>query len=315
MRVLLVGIGHAGEFDLLAQAIEERGHDPTRIDVHNWPGSSPISLRPGAQSATFGDDLDLSTVRGAYVVPHHLLHPFESRIRDRLLDDFDIGLNQIREYRAIFEGLCGVLESRSRNVIVPLENHYLQDRKPYQLELLSQMGLPIPETLFTTDPEEVTEFVENHDRVIYKPVTRGGKPHELTEEDLTRERLQQLETAPVQFQTFAPGEDVRVFVLDGNVIGSVQYVSDHFSFKLAASDDVRNEVVELPADVRASVAEATDEVGLTFAGVDIRLQSDGDFEVLELNEAPNFGAVERTTDLSIAETLAAYLTRPLNNVT
>ncbi|MUV89009.1 hypothetical protein GJ629_03130 [Halapricum sp. CBA1109] len=263
MTVLLIGIGHAGEFDLLAEEIEKKGHDAVLINVQNWPGGSPLSLEPGKETAIFGEEIDLETVRGAYIVPHHLLHPFENRIRDRLLDDFDAGLNQIREYRAMFEGLCGILDSRSRNVIVPLQNHYLQDRKPYQLEVLAQLDVPTPETVFTTDPSTVKEFVEDHTRVIYKPVTRGGKPYELTEEDLTQERLEHLETAPVQFQAFAPGDDVRVFVVDGTVVGAVKYTSDSFSFKLAESENVQKESITVPTHIKKIVKEATNEIGLT----------------------------------------------------
>jgi len=309
MRILLIGFGHASEIELLEKETEKQGHTPVCVDVRDWPGEPPLSLKPGGNVAVFGDSVDLDTVVGAYVVPHHLLHPFERRIRDRLLEDFDSTINQIREYRALFEGVCGILDSRSRNVIVPLQNHYLQDRKPFQLEVLSQMDIPFPETLFTTDPDKVQEFVQEHDQVIYKPVTRGGGPHIVTEEDLTEPRLEKLKTAPVQFQAFAPGDDVRTYIIDNEIVGSVEYSSDSFSFKCAADDSVELNKITVPTHVRKEIKRATDKLGLRFAGVDLRLKEDGVFNVLEFNEAPNFAAVEQAIGIPVAETLVSYLSQ------
>ena len=312
MQVLLIGIGGAAELDLLMDAIETRGHNPILIDVHDWPGDSRLTLTPGSDTAFFGEEIDLSDVSGVYIVPHHLFHPFESRIRDRLLADFDAALNQVREYRAMFEGLSGILECSSANVVTPLRNHYFQDRKPKQLEMLSQAGLPVPDTVFTTDPDVVRSFVETHDRVVYKPVTRGGNPHSLTEDDLTSDRLAQLKTAPVQFQAFAPGDDVRVFVLDDEVIGAMKYECEAFSFKLDDNSSIRCESVQISDSITESLVQATNQVGLTFAGIDIRLQPNGEYHLIELNEVPKFGAAEKETSLPISSSLADYLTGPKN---
>ena len=309
MQVLLVGIGATTEFDLLAKEIKERSHEPVQIDVHDWPGDPSLTLKPGKDTAVFGEKLDIQNISGAYIIPHHLFHPFESRIRDQLVENFDPALNQIREYRAMFEGITGVLEYSSAEVIVPLRNHYLQDRKPKQLEALSQANMPIPDTIFTTDPEEVRSFVKSHDKVIYKPVTRGDKPHILSEEDILMERLQHLKTAPVQFQEFAPGKDVRVFVLDEKVLGAIEYESDEFSFKIAPKESVTMNAVSIPNSVANSVVEAVKHFHLKFSAVDIRLQENGTYKILELNEAPQFAAAEVNTSLNLVGPFAKYLTK------
>lgn len=310
MTVLLVGYGNLSEMRLLSDAIADRGGTTEILDVEEWPGESSLTFTPGDDEVTFGTTVSLDDVTGAYVVPHQLFRPRDPRFSDRLDDDeFRPVLNQFHEHRSLFESLCGSLERRGATVVPSLGDHNWQDRKPWQLDLYASADLPIPDTVFTNDPAEVRAFVEAHDRVIYKPVTRGGAPRELSADDLTEERLAKLATAPVQFQAFAPGEDVRVYVVDGDVVGAMQYESEQFSFKLDQLDGATVDVhaVELPDAVADTAVRAAERAGLCFAAADVRLQSDGTHALLELNEAARFAGADVHANQNVAGALAEYL--------
>lgn len=309
MSVLLVGRGDRVELDLVADAVAARGGRTERIDVTEWPSDTPTTIRPGDDRVTFDDDLPLDEVTGAYVVCHELFRPFDPAHRDRIADDVGPALSQLREHRSLFESLARLLERRGATVVPPLDRHHWQDRKPQQLDLFSRAGLPVPDTTFTNDPDEVRAFADRHGRIVYKPVTRKGAPHILDESDLTEDRLARLETAPVQFQAFVPGTDYRVYVVDGEVVGAFRYESERFSFKLdqRAGDEVTTTSVDLGDDVRATAERAVSLAALHFGAVDVRVRPDGSHALFEVNEAPRFAAADVHCELGVADALADVL--------
>ena len=83
--------------------------------------------------------------------------------------------------------------------------------KPMQIALLDRAGMPVPETIWTNDPDAVRRFAEGR-RVAYKPVAGGAATKELGPEDLTEERLARSAGRPVTFQELLPGDNYRVYV-------------------------------------------------------------------------------------------------------
>lgn len=310
MSVLLVGIDPIPEIHDLADAIESRGGEATVRDVTDWPGA-PLTFSPGDETVTLGSSIDVNEIEGVYLHVYALFRPDGVTYLDGFEPDEEVGpaLTRLRDHRSVVESLCRVFESRDVPVLPRLRNHYLQQRKPWQLERFEQAGLPVPETRFTNEPAVARSFCASHDRVIYKPVTRGAPPAEVTEADLTDERLQHLETAPVQFQEFVPGDDLRVYVLDGEVIGSIRYLSEQFSFKLDQADgkDAEAESATIPSEIEATAIRAADALDVTFGAADIRHRPDGGHTLLELNQAPAFSAADAYAGQDVAGSLARYL--------
>ncbi len=309
MTVLLVG-AEFKEIELLRDAIADRGADVHFASVTDWPGETPLTYVPG-EDVVLGSSVAFDDLQGAYVHVHALFHPHNAVSRD----EFDTtaptsALNGLREHRSVFESLCRELESRGIDVLPKVRNHYLQEHKPWQLSRFEAEGLPVPETIITNDPQEVEAFYESHERAVYKPVAKGAPPSELTEEGVSDERLDALAAAPVQFQKFVEGEDLRVYVLDGEVVGAIRYRSDQFSFKLDQVDG--NQVDAVPATlseaVRRTSIRAADVTDLTFGAVDVRRRSDGGHAILEVNEAPSFAAADLEADQDVTGAVADYLT-------
>lgn len=305
MAVVLLGNCKLREFELLADAVERRGGEAVVCDVREWPGETPLTVRPGDDDAVLGADVEYGEVTGAYVGVSNLFRPYEPRFRDDLDDDLLPALHQIREFRGLFESLLRVFDHHGATVVPPLSKHHWQDRKVWQLHRYELADLPVPETLVTNDPEEVRAFAEGRDRVLYKPVTRGAAPAIMTDEDLTDRALSRLATAPVQFQEFVEGADLRVYVLDGEVVGAIHYESESFSFKLDDEVDVRSATLSRAAE--ETVIRAAELSGLPFAAADLRRRSDGSHVLLELNELPRFVVADTEADQNVAEALADFL--------
>lgn len=275
-------------------------------DVDDWPGAT-VSVTPGADEVTLGPSFEYDDVEGAYFHSQALFRP-QYRLHEVDEGDAVATLNQLREHRSLFKSLCRTLESHGVDVLPRLHNHYMQELKPWQLDRCDSRGIPVPDTVFVNDPQQVREFYERHDRVVYKPVSHGAPPHELTEEDLTQERLEKLATAPVQLQEFVPGDDLRLYVLDGDVVGATRYVSESFSFKV---DQREREAVELePAtvstDVESTAIRAANAVDLRFAAADVRRSETG-HALLEVNQSPAFAAADVRAGQRVGEALADCL--------
>jgi glutathione synthase/RimK-type ligase-like ATP-grasp enzyme len=309
MTVLLVGDAELAEIDLLADAITDRGGTPEICDVNDWPGEAPLTFTPGDDEVTFGTTVSLDDVTGMFVSSHHTFRAFDPRLTDYVEDSVEPALNQFREHRAMFQSLCHALEHRGATVVPPIRNHYWQDRKPWQIDRYADAELPIPDTVFTNHPEEVRSFAEKHERVVYKPVARGGPPHILSADDLTEERLEKLATAPVQFQAYVPGDDLRVFAVDGKIVGATRYETENFSFKIDQMEgkDVDVHAVELPDSVVETVESALECTGMEYAAADVRLRDDGTHWLIELNEAGRFAIADISAGQNVAGELAEYL--------
>jgi glutathione synthase/RimK-type ligase-like ATP-grasp enzyme len=311
MTVLLIGYSDLQEQVLLSDAIENRGHEVLNCDVRDWPGGPPLALTPGSNEALLGTQFDYDDITGAYIHPSLLFQPYEPRFADQLTDDLIPVLNQLREHRSIFQSLAQILEDHGADVIPPFRNYGFQDRKPWQLHLYDLNDLHIPDTVFTNEPDKLRSFYDTHERVIYKPVTRGGGPHELTDNDLTQERLEKLATAPIQLQEYVPGDDIRIYVLNGEVIGAMCYESDQFSFKIdlqnGDEDSIDIHATTISEDITDTVTRAAKQAELIFTAADVRRQHEGAYSLLELNETPRFAAAHAHTDQDIAGQLAEFL--------
>lgn len=305
MVVVLAGTTSGPETNHVADAVESRGGTVVLCDVSDFPGGA-ISFSPGDETTVLGSSFAYDDVEGAYFHSQALFRP-EYRLHE-VEDDPVATLNRWQDHRSLYKSLCRSFESRGIDVLPRLHNHYMQELKPWQLERCANRGVPVPDTVFTNSPEEVRRFYERHDRVVYKPVSHGAPPNELTDHDLTDQRLEKLATAPVQLQEFVPGDDLRLYVLDGDVVGATRYVSENFSFKLdqRESKTVDLEPATVSEEVESAAIRAAEAVELQFGAVDVR-RSDSDYAILEVNQSPALAAADVRADQTVGDAVAEYL--------
>lgn len=282
----------------------ELGHEPFIFDARVFPEDLPISMGHDAPSITIrGQDLGRPAavyVRSLYQDPAG----YGVDVDDEMKANWRRTMMAFRESST----LLGSILHRWENLGVPMFNPPAAQRnitKPYQLALLAEAGLPVPETLWSNDPAAVKAFCEGKER-IYKPVAGGAATRKVSSNDLTPERLSKLAGAPVTFQELLPGDDIRVYVIDGRVVCCLRIVSDAIDFR---QNEQHIETIELPRAVQQQCLAAMDVVGLRFTGMDLKADQQGQHKILELNPSAMFLGFEHRANVEICRPLCEAIVR------
>jgi hypothetical protein len=180
--------------------------------------------------------------------------------------------------------------------------------KPYQAQLIARHGLRTPETLVTNDPDEARTFYRARERVVYKSAS-GVRSIVQTMTSADADRLDQVRACPVQFQSWVPGTDVRVHVVGAEVFATrVTTTATDYRYAARQVDEAaRLEAYDLDGDLAQRCVALAADLGLEFAGVDLKLTPDGDVYCFEVNPSPAFTYFEDQTKQPIAAALARHL--------
>lgn len=310
----VVIFGDTAEFEehgLVRDAVEERGATTHVVPVQEWPGGGPVefSVEPGR--CVFGDSVPLEEVTGVFSMVQSVFPPFSFEY-----DWFDekpdrTAYRQLMEWQRLFRPMLDVFEEHGARVPVSSAEWYWNHHRPWMLERYRHHGLPVPETTFTSDPDRVLEFVETHGRTIVQGVNGGGRPELTGPEDLSSERLAKLSEAPIKLQEYVPGTDTRAYVVDGAFAGMIRYDydSDAYSFKSpdVDYDDLDSDGISPSPELRDAVVRAGELSPSAFTVVDVRLQDDGSFTILESNTPGRFAGHDASGITEVSDHLAAYL--------
>lgn len=187
----------------------------------------------------------------------------------------------------------------------PQEATEMHNYKGYQLKLLQQAGLKIPETLITNQPEEMRAFYERlNQKVIYKPVRGWAYTELLKEADFAPENLTGLSRSPVKLQEYIPGTDIRAYVV-GNDIFAMEIQSQTLDFREDTS--AQRVRVELPDSVMEDCLKLAQTLGLVFTGIDLRRTPEGEYVFFEGNPTPVFVYDEQASGYPISDRLVDML--------
>jgi glutathione synthase/RimK-type ligase-like ATP-grasp enzyme len=226
-----------------------------------------------------------------------------------------------RETEAALFGLLGVLD-QAFWVNRPDAVHAAED-KLAQLVLAQALGLLIPRTLVSNDPERVRDFFEScGGEVIIKTFRRlafhqNGQERLILTNRVQREHLAHIERvrhAPCLFQEYVP-KDVELRV---TVIGKRIFAAEiHSQQSPISRDDYRRYDFAhtpyyphtLPPAIEAACLRLLDRYGLAFAALDLIRRPDGAYVFIEINANAQFLWVQDLTGLPMREALADMLIR------
>jgi RimK family alpha-L-glutamate ligase len=96
-----------------------------------------------------------------------------------------------------------------------------------------------------------------------------------------------------------PGQDLRVWVIGGQVVGAMLRRSTDGSFKANITRGGRGELWPMEPGIEVLARECAATLGLEIAGVDLLFDGD-QFRVCEINSAPEFSGFEAATGFNIA---------------
>ncbi len=188
--------------------------------------------------------------------------------------------------------------------------------KMHTHQVLAESGLPTPTTMLAKFPIDI-ELVE---RTIGFPVVVktllgvNGSGVFLMENYKSFEDLMSLiaQTNPniqLIFQQFiakSKGRDLRLFVVDGEVVASMERRATDGGFKANYTQGA--EVVEfVPDDAAADMAIRTAEIlNLQVAGIDLLYDENG-YTICEANSFPGFKGLESCCDVNIPQKIFAAM--------
>ena len=301
MTILVIGSNEEDHSRWIHDKLIERGEDALYFDSRKYPDSislnwSPNRLKELSYIKIDDRKINLTDIQGVYWRWFYgvLFRKIEDGANTEFLSNM-----VYRELQSSLNSLFMAFDSC--NWVNSREAVELHKNKAFQTNILSKNNIRIPNTLITSDPDGVREFYEqNSKNVIYKPVLGGAYTRKMKEEDFSKENLEALKASPVQFQEFVDGTDIRVYAFEDGIYAA-QMHADTIDFREDNKTKLVN--VELPASVQEDCKKVLKLLSLTYSGIDIRKNSNGEYVFIEANPAPMFIYFEKTTGYPITESL------------
>jgi len=319
MTVLIITKSDDNEcIKFVTDAINERGGSVFRLDTDRFPTEVKLAARYSKDSKQLvmiseQGELDLCKVSAIW---HRRLN-IGGRIPLEL--DHQIRSAAIGESRAT---LLGMLASLNVFRIDEYEKIKRAGNKQLQLQVAREVGLNIPRTLITNDPQAAKDFAktcesglitkmlssfaiyeEGQEKVVF---TSRVKPEHL-------EEMEGLRLCPMTFQEMVP----KALELRVTIVGNRAFTAsiDSQSSERASLDWRRDGVellrnwkrYELPGEVEQRLMRLMDYFGLNYGAIDIIVTPDGRHIFLEINPVGEFFWLERYPGLPISQAIADVL--------
>ena len=188
--------------------------------------------------------------------------------------------------------------------------------KLYTQQVLGESNLPVPKTLLVRHPIKL-EWVEKNLTfpVIIKTLSGSFGAGVFLAED-KKQFKQLLKMAEITKKSYniivqefikdSWGKDLRVFVLNGKVVGCMM--------RQAVDDDFRANITRggegIPYQIDDTIdwlgGESSRLLGLDIAGVDL-LFDNGGYKICEVNSSPGFEGMDKFTHTNIAEEIVNFV--------
>ncbi|MCE9547368.1 MAG: RimK-like protein [Planctomycetia bacterium] len=274
------------------------GADAELFDTRDFPGRTTLTLGAVRGSGSIrlldGRQIDFAEITAVYWRNYH-------GVRTENLPEAEQSYIATNDARSLLESWLIDLPARWVNGWRAFQLH---QTKPVQLARVAALGMAVPATLLTNDPEQVREFVAAHSHCIFKPVQGGAHTKRITASHLTDENLANLALAPVTIQQQIVGADIRVFVVGQRVL-ACEIKTDAIDFR----DDQAAPIVPvpLPDDVAEQCLQIAAALELVWTGIDLKRTPDGQYIYLEANPSPMFLGFQERTGLPLGDSLIGLL--------
>jgi glutathione synthase/RimK-type ligase-like ATP-grasp enzyme len=313
------GDAHA---DYLENKLRERGADRVRFNPACFPNEATLSL--------------------AYSPTGECRYTLRTRERRIELDDVNAVYNRRPEdpvaHEAIQDSLTRAFVAQECRTLVydawqaldcvwlPARRYVIQQAqfKAAQLRRAAALGLEIPPTLFSNDPEEILEFYRQHNGSIISKLagnafypTLGQTYVRYTEVVSHRDigHIQATRYCPMIFQAYVPKRlELRI-----TVVGQAVFPAEiHSQFSHQTRHDWRRYDMEetpyfpheLPPDLEQRLVQLVRELGLCYGAIDMVLTPDGRYVFLEINPNGQYLWIEKAAALPISDAICDFLMAP-----
>lgn len=301
----MIGIVSTAD-DLHVKAVSQHlgslGAGHVVLDTSEVPAEVALTSTQVPWTGTWGS-LDLATITAMW-----WRRPQPFALHDEVGDPQDRGFAR-GECAAMVSGLWSCLDAEWVN---DPDRDEAASRKMWQLKLADRLGLRVPRTCMTNDPDRARAFVAAEPAAIFKSFsatpatwreTRPVRPADL-------ELMDSVRFAPVIFQELVPGGlDIRVTIVGDRVFPAEIRAGEsayEFDFRLDSAHAPIHPHA-LPDAVTARLLRLMDVLGLRYGAVDLRRAPDGEYVFLEINPAGQWLFVEIATGQPISAAMARLL--------
>lgn len=185
------------------------------------------------------------------------------------------------------------------------------------LQIMARKGIPIPQTLFSINPNNIGEQIRllGGPPVIIK-IQEGTQGLGVILAESKKSAKSIIDTfykmdASILLQQYieeANGEDIRIIVVGSKVVASMKRTSELDEFRSNVHRGGQTEAVKITPNERSIALNATKYLGLGVAGVDLMRSKNGPV-LLEVNASPGLKGVEAATDVNVAKHIIQFVER------
>ncbi len=306
---------------LVQEALRAKGFDATHWYGADLAQRMAVSVESGPEGIRFaarGPELDLDGVaprvvwlrRPAAPVPPEGLHPADLKWARREYEEF---------HRWLIRGL-----PENAFWINPLDAARRARSKLEQQRVALRVGLLVPPTLYSNDPEAIRAFVRNQGGdAVYKPLGPTGFwqigddtiaalfTSRLAEEHLADDDA--LRATPGIFQPrLEKSHELRVTVIGRRIfaarVDSQSMATGRLDWRRSL-DEMAGffAPIDLAPDLDRAILGLMDELGLVFGCLDFIVTPAGESLFLEVNEMGQFLFIEQFTEIPLLDAFCEML--------
>ena len=319
-RDIVLLITHSGDFytvDKVIEALSKLGAQPFRLDTDKFPLlvqiESHLTNFQSIHRLKYGDRY-ISSEQVQSVWMRRIWQP---QMSEDLAPQFQTAC--AREATAALNSFWDSL--REVFWIDDLQRILAAENKLHQLRVAKEVGLVIPPTLVTNNPQQVREFFYDvGGKMVAKLLTplsysmKGSSfffyTSEVKEEDLLE--IETLRHSPMIFQEQIPKlRELRVVYVDGSLfVGALDassYAASTVDWRRASPVACQWQTHELPTSVTSPLKAFMARFGLVFGAFDFIETPSGEYIFLEVNPTGEWGMLERDLDYPISMAIAKAL--------
>lgn len=297
--------------DIHAVSVATELIDYFNFSVIRWNTSGfPLKDKLSYYPNTIADNYSINI--GGYHLPTERLKSIWWRRPKRPEISQEIKSLEIRKFclteaDVFFRGFCSTL-------MIPIYNKpeaELAAQKPIQLYYAKEVGLRIPNTIMSNDPEEIELFWKNNNSsCIFKAYTSPSwqiaETRILTKDMLSE--LSLLKYAPIIVQEYIPKlADIRVSIFIDDVFAGESRTHNSVEVDWRLDLKLKWEHHELPNEVKEKLILLLKKLNLHSGAIDLILTPNGDYIFIEVNPSGQFLFLEIDTRQKLSRSCAAML--------
>lgn len=288
MRIGVLGNDGSWYVDQLCAAAWGRGHDAQALQFPDMTAR----IMSGQTSLSIGE-LDLATLDVLLVrtMPPGSLEQVVARM-DFLAGAAELGVRVLNPPKAME---CAV-------------DKYLTTQK------LALSGLPVPDTIVCESCDAALDaFARLGNDVVVKPIfgAEGRGILRIDQFELALRTFRTLErlNAAIYLQRFnrGPAEDIRILLLDGQLVASMKRMPAAGDFRANAAQQGTSIPWQPTSEELDLARRASLVTGCIFSGVDLMYDQRGRPLVIEVNAVPGWRAIQKTCGVDVPQQLLDWL--------